>query len=73
MKIQVDLTKAQQRTATDGYVLLSESQAATVRGKLNNMQNPGGRPAILRTCKHCGSEFGARELRAHTPHCPKRY
>jgi hypothetical protein len=73
MKIRVDLTKTQQRTAAEsGYVLLSESQAASIRGKLNNLQHPGGRPVILRPCEYCGKEFSARELRAHVPHCPKR-
>jgi hypothetical protein len=32
----------------------------------------GGRPAVLRPCPHCGHEFGARDLRAHLPHCSKR-
>jgi hypothetical protein len=73
MTIRVDLTKPQQRTAAEsGYVLLSEKQAASVRGKLNNLQNAGGRPVVLRACKHCGKEFSARELRAHVPHCPQR-
>lgn len=29
----------------------------------------GGRPKTLRPCPHCGAEMGARELKAHKPHC----
>ena len=29
-------------------------------------------PKKLRPCPHCSKEFGARELRAHLPKCPKR-
>jgi hypothetical protein len=32
----------------------------------------GGRPKTLHRCPHCKGEFGARELRAHKPRCPKR-
>ena len=26
-------------------------------------------PKIERPCPHCGRSFGARDLRAHQPHC----
>jgi hypothetical protein len=32
----------------------------------------GGRPKILHECPDCHREFGAREIRAHRPQCPKR-
>jgi hypothetical protein len=31
-----------------------------------------GPPRVLRPCEWCGKEFGAREMRRHIPHCPKR-
>ena len=31
-----------------------------------------GRPPIMRACKWCKEKFGAREMRAHVPNCPKR-
>ncbi|HTF68658.1 MAG TPA: hypothetical protein VK638_38870 [Edaphobacter sp.] len=30
------------------------------------------RPKVERPCPHCGVSFGARDLRAHTPHCAER-
>lgn len=29
------------------------------------------KPKVLRPCPVCGELFGARELKAHRPHCPK--
>ena len=40
-------------------------QASRVRGTF-----AGGRPRVLKPCPYCAQTFGARELRAHAPHCP---
>ena len=29
------------------------------------------RPKVMHPCKHCGKLFGAQEVRAHWPVCPK--
>jgi hypothetical protein len=31
-----------------------------------------GKPKVLRPCPDCGIKFGAREMKAHRPRCPKR-
>ncbi len=33
--------------------------------------NPGRTPTLA-PCKYCGKEMGARERRAHEPHCPEK-
>jgi hypothetical protein len=32
----------------------------------------GGRPKVLRACRWCSRMMGARELKAHQPHCLAR-
>lgn len=33
-------------------------------GRRNGLRS-GGRPKVLRKCKKCGAELGAREMKAH--------
>lgn len=37
------------------------------RAKQTHLPNP----PVLRPCRYCKRKFGARELRAHQPHCEK--
>ena len=60
--------KLDMRTIPD-EVLYSE---AARRRSEKRGDNVGGRPPKLTRCKWCKEEFGAREMRAHVPGCPKR-
>ena len=40
-----------------------------VNARRDRSLKPGGRPAVLRLCPHCGDKFGAAELRTHKPGC----
>jgi hypothetical protein len=32
----------------------------------------GHRPLVMRPCPFCGLELGARQMREHRPHCPRK-
>ncbi|HKD62356.1 MAG TPA: hypothetical protein VKB47_17970 [Terracidiphilus sp.] len=42
--------------------------------RLNLKRDPknAGRKKTIKPCPYCGEPFGARDLRLHVPHCPKR-
>ncbi len=53
----------------------TDEQWASERGRRNaaaRQINAGGRPKALKPCPYCKKEFGARDLAAHKPSCPKR-
>jgi hypothetical protein len=54
-------------TTVPDEVLLKESAR-----RLRARQVVAPRAKVLRQCPHCLQPFGAREIRKHTPVCPKR-
>jgi hypothetical protein len=53
----------------------TDEQFASERGRRNaaaRQTTAGGRPKTLKPCPYCRESFGARDLTAHKPHCPKR-
>jgi hypothetical protein len=61
------LLAAKEKLASVPYDMIQ-----SVAARLRRARQAPPTPKVLRPCQFCGSEFGARELREHTPSCPRK-